>query len=81
MAFSLRSGKLLSFQGRGLSGSLLHEKTSIGTAMTASVLRAATIEAWEEFLATGLYASTEEVEVWLASWGTESELHAPMCHS
>lgn len=49
--------------------------------MTASVLRAATIEAWEEFLATGLYASTEEVVVWLASWGTDNELPTTVCHS
>ncbi len=64
-----------------MSGSLLPEKTSIGAAMTASVLRAATIEAWEEFLATGLHASTEEVVVWLASWGTDNELPTPVCHS
>lgn len=39
-----------------------------------------TIEAWEEFQATGLHATAEEVEKWLASWGTEDELPPPVCH-
>ncbi len=39
-----------------------------------------TIKAWEEFQATGLHATAEEVDKWLASWGTENELPAPVCH-
>jgi predicted transcriptional regulator len=39
-----------------------------------------TIKAWEEFQATGLHATAEEVEKWLASWGTEDELPPPVCH-
>jgi predicted transcriptional regulator len=39
-----------------------------------------TIDAWEEFQATGLHATAEEVEKWLASWGTEDELPPPVCH-
>lgn len=43
-------------------------------------LRRDTLKAWEEFQATGLYATAEEVEEWLAGWGTEHELPAPKCH-
>jgi len=39
-----------------------------------------TVKAWEEFQATGLHATAEEVDKWLASWGTENELPAPVCH-
>ena len=42
-------------------------------------LRRDTIEAWEEFQASGLRATAEEVENWLSSWGTEDELPAPAC--
>lgn len=43
-------------------------------------LKQATLEAWDEFKATGLHASAEEVDQWLASWGTENEQPAPLCH-
>ena len=39
-----------------------------------------TIKAWEEYQETGLHATTAEVDTWLASWGTENELPAPVCH-
>lgn len=39
-----------------------------------------TIKAWEEYQETGLHATAEEVDTWLASWGTENELLAPVCH-
>ncbi|MCK9511881.1 MAG: CopG family ribbon-helix-helix protein [Pigmentiphaga sp.] len=39
-----------------------------------------TIQAWEEFQATGLHATSEEVDKWLASWGAENEQPAPVCH-
>lgn len=43
-------------------------------------LRRDTLKAWEEFQETGLHATAEEVDEWLASWGTENELSAPECH-
>jgi predicted transcriptional regulator len=43
-------------------------------------LRQDTLKAWDEFQATGLHATEEEVDKWLASWGTENELPAPECH-
>jgi len=38
-----------------------------------------TLRAWDEFQVTGRYATAEEVDDWLASWGTENELPAPEC--
>ena len=43
-------------------------------------LRRDTLKAWEGFQETGLHATAEEVDQWLASWGTENELPAPECH-
>lgn len=43
-------------------------------------LRTDTLKAWEEFRETGLHATAEEVDRWLASWGIEAELPAPECH-
>lgn len=42
--------------------------------------RSETLEAWETFQETGLHATAEEVDRWLASWGTENELPTPKCH-
>jgi predicted transcriptional regulator len=42
-------------------------------------LRQETVQAWEEFQATGRHATAEEVEKWLSSWGTEDELPPPEC--
>ncbi|WP_034999029.1 CopG family ribbon-helix-helix protein [Beijerinckia mobilis] len=42
-------------------------------------LRQDTLKAWEEFQATGLHATAEDVEKWLSSWGTDNELPAPLC--
>ena len=39
-----------------------------------------TLQAWEEYRTTGLHVTAEEVDVWLASWGTDNELPAPECH-
>ena len=39
-----------------------------------------TLKAWDEYQETGLHATTAEVDTWLASWGTENELPAPLCH-
>lgn len=38
-----------------------------------------TIRALEEYQATGLHASHEAIDKWLASWGTEHEEPAPVC--
>lgn len=40
-----------------------------------------TLKAWDAFQATGLHATADEVEKWLASWGSENELPAPECHT
>ena len=42
--------------------------------------RQATMAAWEEYQSTGLHATAEEVDAWMASWGTEQELPTPQCH-
>ncbi|TDP80840.1 putative transcriptional regulator [Aquabacterium commune] len=39
-----------------------------------------TLKAWEAYRATGLHATAQEVDGWLASWGTDNELPAPACH-
>lgn len=39
-----------------------------------------TLEAWEEYQATGLHATVDEVENWLANWGTDDEASPPQCH-
>jgi len=38
-----------------------------------------TLKAWEEYRITGLHATAEEVDAWLASWGTDDERPAPEC--
>lgn len=43
--------------------------------------RQETIQAWEKYQETGLHVNAEEVDSWLASWGTENELPTPVCHS
>lgn len=43
-------------------------------------LRKDTLAAWEEFQATGQHATAEEVDQWLARWGTEEEPPVPKCH-
>ncbi|MCE5388606.1 MAG: CopG family ribbon-helix-helix protein [Acidithiobacillus sp.] len=42
--------------------------------------RRETLAAWEEYQSTGLHATAEEVDAWMASWGTEQELPVPQCH-
>lgn len=42
-------------------------------------LRKDTLAAWDEFQATGQHVTAEEVDQWLASWGTEDERPAPEC--
>ncbi len=38
------------------------------------------LNAWEDYQATGLHATADEVEKWLASWGTDEEVPPPQCH-
>lgn len=38
------------------------------------------LKAWQEYQETGLHATAEEVDAWLASWGTDNEQPAPVCH-
>lgn len=42
--------------------------------------RQATQAAWQEYQDTGLHVTGEEVDAWLASWGTDDELPTPTCH-
>lgn len=42
-------------------------------------LRQDTLAAWEECRATGRHATAQEVDAWLASWGSDEELPAPEC--
>jgi predicted transcriptional regulator len=39
------------------------------------------VEAWEEYQATGLHVTHEEMMTWLESWGTENEIPPPECHT
>lgn len=41
--------------------------------------RQAGLDAWREYQETGLHATAEEVDAWLASWGSEDEQPAPEC--
>lgn len=43
-------------------------------------LRQQTLNAWDEFQATGLHLTGDEVEKWLSTWGTDEELPTPECH-
>lgn len=43
-------------------------------------LRKDTLAAWDEFQASGQHATADEVDQWLASWGTDDERPAPECH-
>ncbi|WP_163578154.1 CopG family ribbon-helix-helix protein [Halomonas faecis] len=38
-----------------------------------------TLNAWEDYQATGLHATADEVEQWLVSWGKDDEVSAPTC--
>jgi len=38
------------------------------------------IRAWNEYRATGLHVTGDEVIAWLDTWGEENEQAAPVCH-
>lgn len=37
-------------------------------------------QAWDEYQATGLHVTGEEVTAWLETWGTDDEKASPECH-
>ncbi|OWV81793.1 CopG family transcriptional regulator [Rhizobium sp. R634] len=39
-----------------------------------------TLDAWDEFQATGRHVTGDEVANWLSTWGTDEELPTPECH-
>ena len=39
-----------------------------------------TLNAWQEFQETGRYATAQDVDQWLTSWGTDAEGAPPACH-
>lgn len=39
-----------------------------------------TIQSWEDYQATGLHLTGDEVIAWLETWGTDNEMAAPECH-
>lgn len=43
-------------------------------------LRRDTLQSWEEYRSTGLHATAEDVDEWLASWGANDERPPPKCH-
>lgn len=43
-------------------------------------LRQDTLKAWDEFQTTGQHVTTEAIDDWLASWGSDAERAAPKCH-
>jgi predicted transcriptional regulator len=38
------------------------------------------LDALRDYRETGLHLTGEEVDAWLATWGTEHEVDAPECH-
>lgn len=42
--------------------------------------RQETLRAWNEYQETGLHATSEEINSWLASWGSSEEQLSPTCH-
>jgi predicted transcriptional regulator len=45
------------------------------------VFRQEAIKTWQDYEETGLHATGEEVIGWLETWGEETELPAPTCHT
>jgi predicted transcriptional regulator len=43
-------------------------------------LRAAALAAWNEYQATGLHATAEEADAWLAKLESGEDAQAPECH-
>jgi predicted transcriptional regulator len=47
---------------------------------TRKAFRQTTLEAWDEYVETGLYVTGDEIVAWLKTWGDEDEQVAPECH-
>lgn len=43
-------------------------------------LRKDALNAWEEYQATGMHVTLDEVSTWLRNWGTDDEQAPPACH-
>ena len=43
-------------------------------------LRQATLQAWQEYQATGLHVSGEEADTWLAKLSEGQDVEPPQCH-
>jgi len=43
--------------------------------------RQETLDAWRDYQDTGLHVTSDEVVVWLNSWGEENELPPPVPHT
>jgi predicted transcriptional regulator len=39
------------------------------------------IDSFDEYKETSLHVTSEEVDRWMDSWGTENELPPPQCHT
>lgn len=39
-----------------------------------------TLDAWNEHQATGMHANADDVTAWLATWGDDDDVPAPICH-
>lgn len=50
-------------------------------AQAREAFRQEAITAWEEYRSTGLHLTAEEVDAWLATWGTDHECPMPQCHT
>jgi len=42
--------------------------------------RAAALQAWADYDATGLHVTGDEMIAWVESWGTDAESEPPECH-
>lgn len=38
------------------------------------------LASWQEYQETGLHLTGEELDRWLATWGTDAESEPPACH-
>ena len=38
------------------------------------------LKSWQEYQETGVHVTGEEVEAWLATWGSDDEMPVPACH-
>ncbi len=46
-----------------------------------AAIRRETLDAWDEYQATGMHVTDRELIIWLESWGMANELPPPVCHT